>query len=273
MNKFVFIFASIIFFALYTIVWSQSVSVSPSRLYFKELPGGYKSQKIRVTNNGSKNETFQVVFSDFVSTGNQGKTEIIKGKEYVHGLSPWLSASPAFFDLAAGATQEVEVLLQVPSLPEANNVRWAIAAVKLSTENTGNGDKGSDVTGMQILQTFQFLIHIFQTPPTVIYREAKVLSFESISTPKDSAQVLEMEVENGGETILDCAPYLDVVNLGTGVSQRIRSKGFSVLPDGRRKIKFVLPSDLPKGNYNIMGVIDFGSDTDLAGAELKIEIK
>ncbi|TLX74919.1 hypothetical protein E9993_10990 [Labilibacter sediminis] len=81
-----------------------------------------------------------------------------------------------------------------------------------------------------------------------------------------------MEVENVGETILDCAPYLDVVNLKTGESRRIKRKGFSILPEGKRMIKLSLPSDLPAGKYSILGVVDYGSDTDLAGAELELVI-
>ena len=253
-------------------MFAQSVSVSPSRLYFKEPPGGYKSQKIYVTNNGKKPETFQVLFHDFKSEGNKGKTQVIKEGEYEHGCSKWLTASPAFFEVAPGQTQTVEVLLQVPNIPEANNSRWAVASIKLSKENTGPQDKGSDVTGMQIIQTFQFLIHIFQTPPSVTFKQADVISFKDVSEQGAEVKTLAMEVENSGDAILDCAPYLDVVNLNTGESRRIKGKGFTILPGGKRVIKFPLPKGLTKGKYNILGVVDYGSDSDLAGAELNIEI-
>lgn len=252
---------------------AQSVSVTPSRLYYKEALGGYKSQKIRVTNTGSSNQTFQVSFNNFTSEGNRGKTQLVTDADYERGCSQWLSASPAFFELAPGVTQDVEILMQVPGVPEANKARWAVAAVKLSREKTGANNGAGNETGMQILQTFQFLIHIFQTPPSVTYKEANIISFVQSSAASDSLQVLGMEVENSGETILDCAPYLDIVNLNTGNSQRIKNKAFTVLPGGRRAIKFYLPADLPKGKYSILGVIDYGSDSDLAGAELNIEIK
>ena len=253
-------------------ILAQSVSVSPSRLYFKEPPGGYKSQKIYVTNNGKKSETFQVLFHDFRSEGNKGKTQVVKDGEYEHGCSKWLSASPAFFDLAPGQTQEVDILMQVPNTPEANNSRWAVALVKLSKENTGPQDKGNNVTGMQIIQTFQFLIHIFQTPPSVTFKQADIVSFKDITTPQDESKVLQIEVENTGDAIIDCAPYLDVVNMNTGESRRIKGKGFTVLPGGKRQVRFMLPKGLPKGKYNILGVVDYGSDSDLAGAELNIDI-
>ena len=253
-------------------VFAQSVSVSPSRLYFKEPPGGYKSQKIYVTNNGKKPETFQVLFHDFRSDGNKGKTQVVEEGEYEHGCAKWLTASPAFFEVAPGQTQTVEILLQVPNTPEANNARWAVATIKLSKENTGPQAKGSNVTGMQIIQTFQFLIHIFQSPPTVTFKQADVISFKDVTTPQDESKVLLMEVENSGDAILDCAPYLDVVNLNTGESRRIKGKGFTILPGGKREVRFTLPKGMTKGKYNILGVVDYGSDSDLAGAELNIEI-
>jgi len=37
-------------------------------------------------------------------------------------------------------------------------------------------------------------------------------------------------------------------------------------------LKFVLPKGMTKGKYNILGVVDYGSDSDLAGAELNIEM-
>jgi len=133
-------------------------------------------------------------------------------------------------------------------------------------------DKGSNVTGMQIIQTFQFLIHIFQSPPTVTFKQADVISFKDVSEPGAEEKTLTMEVENSGDAILDCAPYLDVVNLNTGESRRIKGKGFTILPGGKRVVKFTLPKGLSKGKYNILGVVDYGSDADLAGAELNIEI-
>ncbi len=273
MNKLGFLSALVLLSAICSQVAAQSVSVSPSRLYFKELPGGYKSQKIRITNNGSKAETFQVTFSDFSSGGNQGKTQVAKQGDNVRGCSQWLSASPGFFELAPGVTQDVDVLIQVPNLAEANNARWAVASVKISKEKSGSSEKGSDVTGMQILQSFQFLIHIFQTPPTVSLKALDVLSFKDLTAVSDSVQVLGMEVENVGETILDCASYIDVVNIQTGASNRYKNKGFTILPEGKRLVKFNIPAELSKGKYSVLGVVDYGSDSDLAGAELMIEVK
>jgi len=253
---------------------AQSASVSPSRLYYKVAPGGYKSQAIKVTNNGDKLQTFKVDFADFNAPGNKGKTEVMKeGESNERGCSKWLSASPSFFEIATGGTKDIEILLQLPNTPEANKARWAVGIVKLTQENVGGGEKGSDVVGMRIIQSFQFVIHIFQTPPSVVYKEASVIKFYRDTLASDSAVSLKMEVANTGETIIDCAPYLDVINTANGEKTNIKVKGFTVLPGGEREIRFYLPADIKKGKYNILGVVDYGSDTDIAGAELNIIIK
>lgn len=263
----------LLFSTLAIIGYSQSASVTPSRLYYKVAPGEYKSQTIRVTNNGAKAETFKVSFANFSSEGNKGKTTIDTTLNDSRGCSQWLSASPSFFEVSPGETKDVEILLQVPNTPEANNTRWAVTSIKLARENTGNAEKGKDVVGMQIIQTFQFVVHIFQTPPSVTFKEATILKFYKDSLASDSAIRLNMEIKNSGEAIIDCVPYLDVVNMNTGEKTRVTNRAFSVLPGGQREIFFYLPKKLKKGEYNILGIVDYGSITEIAASELNIKIK
>lgn len=252
---------------------AQSASISPSRFYFKQAPGESGVQMLRVTNNGQKPETFQVSFTNFDSEGNQGKTSLADG-DFSNGCANWLSATPAFFEVAPGETKDVEIRIQVPSSLEALSVRWAAGQVRLASERSALNDRGADVTGMQIIQTFQFLFHVFQTPPALQdMKEATVLSFQDVTGAQDTQVTLSMEVQNSGTAIVDCVPYLDVLNTSTGETERIMNKPFSILPGGQRAIKFLLPQNMAQGRYNILGVIDYGSRTDLAGAELNIIIE
>lgn len=259
-------------FSMGTGLWAQSASISPSRFYFKQAAGENGVQLLRVTNNGSRPETFQVTFANFASEGNQGKTELV-GADYPNGCAAWLSASPAFFEVAPGETRDVEIRMQLPAAPAGETVRWAVGQVRLASERNALNEQGNDVTGMQIIQTFQFLFHVFQTPPALAdAKEASVLSFSQVSAPGERPVTLMMEVENTGRAIADCVPYLDVLHQGSGETRRELGKPFSVLPGGRRQVRLHLPEDLAPGAYNILGVIDYGSRNDLAGAELNISI-
>jgi len=272
MNKKYIVLFVLLLASIFT--YSQSVSVSPSRFYYNVSPGNYKSQKLRVTNNGKKPQTFTVNFSDFVSNGSSGKTSIDTSSTHEHGMSEWLSASPSFFELQPGESQEIEILLQVPNLPEANTVRWSVAMVKLAKERTGSIEKGENVTGMAIIPTFAFLIHLFQTPPNVTYKEVIVERFfEDTLNNNDSVRYVIMDTKNIGDAIADCVPYLDMVNLKNGEKRKVKTKGYTILPGGVRKIKFRIPSDLSKGEYNILGIVDYGSETDIAAMELNIKVE
>ena len=252
---------------------AQNVAVSPSRLYYKVGIGEYKSHEVTVKNSSKTPQAFKIFFADFESKGNQGKTTLMKKGESEHSCSNWLSASPSFFELGPGESQKVEVLLQVPNTPEANKVKWAVMNVKLAREKKAPAGEGnSETVGFGIVQTFQFIIHIFQTPPTVTYADAEIVGFKEITKPTDDTRTLSLEVSNTGETILNCASYLELTNLQNGEIKRLDVKAFTVLPDGRREIYFQLPVDLKKGQYSVLGVVDYGSKEKIAAAEMDLTV-
>src|SRR5438045_1244886 len=78
---------------------AQSVSVSPSRFYFKAAPGETKKQVLHVTNTSPNRQSFTISFGDFSVPGIDGKTKMLKAGESEHSCSNYMSASPSFFEL------------------------------------------------------------------------------------------------------------------------------------------------------------------------------
>lgn len=252
---------------------AQSVSMSPSRLYYKAAPGEIKKQVVHVTNNSNARQSFTISFGDFSSTGTDGKTQIIKAGESEHSCASYMSASPSFFELAAGKSQDVEVIMDLPNVPEANKVKWGTMMLKLTKEKkeANTGDK--DGVGMGILETFQFVVHIFQTPPSVTLKQAEIDNFKEITMKGDSIRTLALIIRNTGEAILDCATYMEFSNLHTGFEQRTKPAAFTMLPGGGRQMKFIIPNDLPKGKYTVTAVVDIGAKDAVQAAEMDIEIQ
>lgn len=251
---------------------AQSVAVSPSRLYYKVDIGNYQNQVVRVTNNSEKTESFTVTFGDFEAPGSGGKSELMPAGTSAHSCSQWLSADPSYFTLEAGKTQEVRILLQVPNSPEASAVKWATAMIKIAKEKD-DAMKENQGHGMGILQSFQFVIHIFQTPPTITYKKAEITNFQEITVAGDPARQLVLSVKNIGDAILDCAAYVDITSLTTGDEERIKPFAFTVLPGGARDVKFLLPNTMKPGKYSLLGVVDYGSEAEIQAAEMELEIK
>ena len=255
------------------IVSAQNVSISPSRLYYKTPVGEYKVQEVSITNSSTNNQSFIVSFGDFEPSGSQGKSKFMKPGESENSCSQWLSADPSFFELEAGMTKKIKVLLQVPSAPEANKVKWATMMVKMAKEKTQNLEQDKDAIGMGINETFQFVIHIFQSPPSVTLKNAQIESFSEITTDGDSTRIVQMRVNNSGEAILDCVSYLEYTNLGNGSEERQKPIAYTLLPGASREIKFALSNTLLEGKYSVLGVVDYGSRENVQAAETEIEIK
>ena len=226
---------------------AQSVSISPSRLYYKVGMGEYKTQEINVTNNSTVRQSFTVLFSDFEPAGIEGKSRFMDAGESENSCSRWLSATPSFFEIEPGQTQKIQVLLQVPASPDANKVKWAAMRIKLTKEKKAPDSNDKNSIGMGVNETFQFVAHVFQTPPSVTLKSAEIESFKDLAAEGERGRLLVMRIRNTGEAILDCASYLEFTNLQTGEEERIKPIAFTVLPGGSREIKFTVPKTLSKG--------------------------
>lgn len=253
---------------------AQNVSVAPSRFYYKVNPGGVKSQILKVTNNSTTKESFVISFGDFAAPGSEGKSVLLKSGESENSLSKYISASPSFFELEPGKSQDVQVIVELPNLPEANKVKWGTLNLKIEKKEkkTVSGLGGSDV-GMGILETIQFIVHVFQTPPNVTFKKAEIYSLKEVAGDNPGEKAILISTKNTGDAILDCASYVEYVNLRNGKKERLKPSGFTVLPGGSREMKFVLPANMEKGKYNITGVVDYGSREEVQAAEMEIDIK
>ena len=253
-------------------VLGQNVSMSPSRVYFKAAAGETKKQKVHVTNNSSAPQSFTISFGDFAAPGIDGKTQLLKAGESAHSCRPYMSASPSFFTLEAGKEQDIELIIDLPNLPEANSVKWGTMILKLEKERNEANNMNKEGVGMGLVETFQFVVHIFQTPPTVSLKQAEITSFKENKETTSGTRVLEMITKNTGDAILDCAAYLEFSNHKTGYEERTKPAGFTILPEGGRMMKFEIPTSLPKGKYTVTAVVDIGSKDAVQAAEMDIEI-
>ncbi len=254
-------------------LWAQSASVSPSRVYYNAEPGQSQVRQLTITNNSDTPQNFTISFSDFASPGTDGKTELMESGESEFSASPWLSASPSLVELQPGESRDVDIILQVPDNPEARRVVWSSALVRLARERTADPSLGEDAMGFGIMHTFQFVVHIFQTPRSVTYRNARILAFEEGERGEEGKRRIKIHVENTGDAIIDVAAYLELTNMRTGESRRERARAFTTLPGHSRIIHFDLPDDLSPGLYSVLGVVDYGDRDAVIAAELELAVE
>lgn len=265
------IFLSILLTNISLLIYGQGVSISPSRLYFDADIGQTQVKRITVTNNSKTNQTYTISFADFSSPGNDGKATIDTVKTE-HSLSQWLGASQSLIELQAGESRDVEIILQLPNSKEAARVAWSTLTLKLSKERKAPDELSESSMGFGIMHTFQIVIYIFQSPPSVTFKEAQILAFEDGGLDVNGKKRVKLHLKNTGETILDVAAYLELTNTSTGITKREKAMAFTTLPGHDRIFYFTLSDDLASGKYSVLGVVDYGDRDAVIGAELELTI-
>jgi P pilus assembly chaperone PapD len=244
--------------------YGQKISTSPTRLNFKVEPGGSQRGKITVANNSEESQAFQVDFGDF-DASRSGKSQFLQRGELARSCADWVSADPAFFELAPGEKQEIMLVMNVPQDSSALMARWAVAYIRLAQERQGQ-DQNSEGLVVNLNQSYRFGVYIFQTPPSVTYSKGEILDF----TQNDNSLILRLR--NIGETFLKCNSYVEITNLSNGETKRLKASNFTVLPASNRDVIFELPSDYAPGRYSVLGVLDYGNRDEVAAAELEMTI-
>jgi len=270
MNK--YFYSLILFLCITTVAFAQSVSIAPSRLYFKQAPGSSKTQTLKITNSSKNKQSLEIKFGDFEATGSAGKSTMMKPGESPHSITKYISANPNFVEVEPGQTKEVQILLDLPNIPDAAKVKWGTVMISLVRERKSASAQGGNNMGMGILETFQFVVHVFQTPPNITNRSAEIVEMKQTQGKTPSDKVISILTKNTGEAVLDCASYIDIVSLKTGKKERLKPTAFTILPGGSREVKFPIPATLEKGKYSATGVIDYGSKDDVQAAEMDLEI-
>ena len=74
--------------------------------------------------------------------------------------------------------------------------------LKLEKERAEANNNSKDGFGMGLIETFQFVVHIFQTPPVITVKKAEITSFKE-NSEASTARTLELITQNTGEAIID----------------------------------------------------------------------
>lgn len=259
------------FFAIITVpIFSQGASVAPTRVFFGNDLGQSSTKAVTVLNKTKEPQSYQVTFVDFEVDNRLGKPTLLKANENPHSISPWISASPSYFTVKPGESMEIKVTLDIPNVPEAHKVKWGAMSIKLAKEQVGPLDEQQKQLGMAIVNTFQIIVYMFQSPPSITEKSADIYDFKSEGA--GSARKLMLATENTSPSILDCRTYLEYTNIETGWSHTTPKKRFTLLPGGAKEMRFDLPVNIPKGKYSVMGVVDYGSSSEIKAAEMEMTI-
>ena len=252
---------------------TEGVSISPSSLRFSVKPGSTLSKEVKITNDTKGSYKFQIGFSDFTMDKN-GKPGGIKASESKYTLSKWVTVSPSYFELKPGEVKKLTVTIDIPNNDTANIAAWTIMMVDQIVDRTtplDPKDKSKNTLAMGIAPSFGFGVYIYQNPPNVKVNSVEIQNFKY--TDESGKKNITMYVKNSGDGIGFCLSYVELTNLKTGKQEKLATKQYTILPGFFRDFQYPLPNNIAKGKYSAVGVLDFGSKTQIETAELEFDVQ
>lgn len=252
-------------------ITDMGVAVAPSTMRFRTSPGKSETRYLTVTNDTYKQQNFRITFADFELSDQGSAMQLPFGDQHEYGLTRWIVADQTFIKLKPGEAKKIGITVNLPDVPEAYRAAWGMMMVDLEKEREYLiPPKSSQKITMGIIPTYGFGIFIYQNPPNTTINKVEITKFDF--TYDDKSRYVNIAVKNVGDGIGFCAVYVELSNLNTGFQERLPLKRITVLPGQSRELDFAFPGDTPKGKYSVIGVLDFGSDTELEAAEMEITV-
>lgn len=255
-------------------ITDMGVAVAPSSLRFRVKPGKAETKYVTITNDTYFPQKFKMTFSDF-SMNNSGsiKQTPIGKIDNDYGLTKWITASPNYIEIQPGEKKKIAIEVKLPDEDEAYKAAWCLLMIDQAKEKdyiVPPSAKEGNIS-MGVIPVFGFGVYIYQNPPNVKINKVEIISF-TFNYDKNN-RYIHLRAKNVGDGIGFCKSYIEINNLNTGYAERLALKQFNVLPGQEREFEFMLPGNIPKGKYSIMGVLDFGSEEELEAAEMEIIVE
>ena len=250
---------------------TTGVSVSPSHFHFRQDRGDVKTYDITIKNSTSTAKEFNINIYDFEMNSN-GKSSFIPAGTGKFSLAKWMSISPTFVMLKPFENKKVKVTVSIPTNDSGKKAAWSILMIEQQAprEKLLNTKKDGNTVAMGVIPTFAFGVFAYQNPPNVTDNKVEFTNFQLKDS--DKTKYLRIEVQNQGDGNAYCTSYIDLTNLDTGEQQRLKVKNFTIVPELIREFNFFLPTNLPKGKYLAIGVLDYESSEEIQAAKMEFEI-
>lgn len=174
------------------------------------------------------------------------------------------------FTIKAGSLFELPVAIKIPDNDTAD-ARMRHCMIMLETFKETEYVPIDDSARTRMEAHFRLGILITQTPPALAAQKGmEMLSFSKL--PGDT--VYRIVCKNTGKGELRAKSYVEFTSLQNGEKTTIDTKELGVFPDQARIINFVRPSNMKKGKYKVLGVVEPLDDAiPLQASEAEVEIK
>lgn len=249
---------------------AQSFKVTPASIDFSLNASESDNQTIIVENTSDKVESFVVSASDY-DFDQDGKMKFLPLGSSKRSCSSYMTLTPSFITINPNESVKINVLMKVPH--DSVKTRWGIVSIRSEKEYIGiAADK--DVVRAGLIITPEIAVKVLQTPPNLTFSKMTIKDFkEGVRGKDDSTRVFQVKIANEGEVRTKAKVYLTASNLETLKETTTEPFELNVLPGVNSEVKLSLPAELKPGAYSLAAILDYGTENDLEGMEMEIEVK
>lgn len=256
MHKFIHLF---IFFILAgsSSILAQSISMSPTRLFFTGNPGEKVTQTVTLQNSSDKDYVFNLNYKDWVREEDGNKVYLDAGSSKTSNAA-WVSTLENAVTVPAKSTKEIVVTMQIP----ANASKSVTNSMLFFTQLPQQADQARIQNGIGIITLFEVGLHIFYTPPGNQTKSLDITNISEVSNENTANRKVAVSIHNDGNTINDATVQLELTNTDSGKEIKLPAISISMLPNTDQIVQFSLPENI-SGNFFGVAIIKMAGSNDL----------
>ncbi|MBC9912614.1 hypothetical protein [Chitinophaga varians] len=244
----------------------RGLTIKPSTIDFKLNGGQAGTAHVFIVNHLNKKKQFSLYLMDWIRDSLGVHVYTAPGTSE-RSCARWVKLDRTFVEIDTGQIVDIPIKMQVPdSAAAAGEMKWTMLFLETTEEQIVESPTGLKTN---VTNKVRVGVHLYQTPPSLTYKDVKILSFDHADT---SARICHITCQNTGTVQLECTSYLELSNIATGDKTKIDVPMFPLFPEQRRVVEFVIPDKVPKGKYSLIGVIDAGTDVPMEAAQEMIDI-
>jgi hypothetical protein len=261
MHKYSLFFFSFLFFVFD--IYGQDFEVSPAIMQFSIDPGDSQTRILTIKNHSNFQTPFTISFADFIIDA-QGNKQTIKKNSSKNSCSEWITPEKTFFDINPGEQIELKITMQAPE--DDYITRWAIMYIQTAqVQSSFSVDNG---IGAGIHVGGRIAVMIYRNALTGKKSEMSIKYLREKEEADSTGRVFTAIVENNGNSIETCKITFIASDLNSGEEFEFEPQIIESYPGFSREVKFILPKNIPPGEYSLSVLLDPGINSNIKGARL-----
>lgn len=273
-------------FALYLAFAQGGLQVAPGKVFFHQGQGQLSSKTVSITNTSSLTMTVNCSFADWVRDSAGNKIYADPGT-FKHSNSKYLKVFPATATIKPGESASFEVSLLLPVNGDTAVTNSMLFITQVDEKKLEDGTAKKKEAFMKFL--IQMGIHIYNEPPQIQYKNIDIVQVrqendtlrdykyntekKKYDTVQQLSRNLAAVIHNNGDLICEGQVRFELTDKATQKEIKLEPVGFNSLPGDRLIMRTAIGSNVPKGKYFVVTLLDFGMDQPLKVAESEIEVQ